>query len=53
MRFRRSVEGRLGPVVDRDRPALSERWRLRVLVITALVCAAVFTAAFLVGLHHP
>ncbi|MBV8195059.1 MAG: hypothetical protein JOY80_05970 [Candidatus Dormibacteraeota bacterium] len=53
MRLRRPIEGELGPVQDAGWiPVIPPRWRLPVLIATAVLCAAMFVTALLLGLHR-
>ena len=53
MRLHRRIEGRLGGVSDRSASGMSAGQQRTLLITTVLICAAVFTVAFLIGLHHP
>lgn len=50
MAFRR-VTGTLGPVREGGIPAIPPRWRLPALLLTILVCIALFVTAVWFGLH--
>jgi hypothetical protein len=53
MRLRRRIEGELGPVRGTNWiPVIPERWRPIALLVTLLLCAAMFLVALLLGLHH-
>jgi hypothetical protein len=47
----RRVEGSLGPPSERGLPIVPTRWRVHPLVATVLICAGLFVAAVLIGLH--
>ena len=53
MRLRRPIEGELGPPTEGSWiPVIPPRWRLAVLIGTAVLCAAIFVTALLLGLHR-
>ena len=47
----RQVEGSLGPVRERHIPVIPSRWRVPALLATVVLCAGIFIAAVLVGIH--
>ena len=47
----RQVDGSLGPVRQRDMPVVPSRWRVPALVITLLLCVAIFVVAVLIGIR--
>jgi hypothetical protein len=47
----RQVEGSLGPVRERDMPVIPSRWRVPALLITVVLCVAIFVTAVLIGVH--
>ncbi len=44
-------DGSLGPVPERRMPVIPPRWRLPALVVTVVVCIALFVSAVLIGTH--
>jgi hypothetical protein len=54
VRIRRRVEGELGPIREPSWvPSVPERLRFPLIVLTVVVCAAIFLIALLIGLHRP
>ena len=47
----RRVHGALGPVRERSMPVIPSRWRFPAVALTVIVCAGLFVAAVVVGLH--
>ena len=53
MRLRRTIDGELGPVGTGGWiPVIPQRWRLPVLIGTAVLCLVIFLTALLLGLHR-
>ncbi|HEX6537921.1 MAG TPA: hypothetical protein VF155_01915 [Candidatus Dormibacteraeota bacterium] len=53
MRLRRSIDGELGPPLERGPiPFIPPRWRLAAVVATVVLCAAIFITALVIGLHR-
>ncbi|MBV8528352.1 MAG: hypothetical protein JOZ75_08565 [Candidatus Dormibacteraeota bacterium] len=53
MRLRRSIDGELGPPRTGSWvPVIPPRWRLPALVVTVVVCTAIFVTALVLGLHR-
>jgi hypothetical protein len=53
MRLRRTYDGELGPPRNGSWvPVIPPRWRLPALVVTVVLCAAIFVTALVWGLHR-
>jgi hypothetical protein len=50
--LRREVRGGLGDPVDHGIPTIPEAWKFPTLVMVVVVCAVIFIAAVVYGLHH-